>query len=164
MSSYLEAYGESEARRERRIHIVKITSIVLGCALVLSLILYGIFRNFTEERQAKSFIDLLRARNYQTAYQLWCNSANPCPGYPFTKFMEDWGPQSAHADQSSAKVASSASCGSGVMIRVAYTGSEEPVDLWVERDTKTVSFAPYDVCPGRHWQFGAFFRSLFGKS
>ncbi len=164
MSSYLEAYGEAEARHERRIRIVKISSIVLGCALVLGLILYGIFRNYSEERQANRFVELLRAHNYQGAYQLWCPSADPCPAYPFTKFMEDWGPQSDHADQSSAHLGATEACGSGVMIRVAYKGSEEPVDLWVERDSKTISFAPYEQCPGRHWQFGAFFRSLLGKS
>ena len=164
MSSYLEAYGEAEARHEQRIRILKISSIVLACVLVVGLILYGIFRNYSEERQAKTFVDLLRARNYQAAYQLWCPSTDPCPAYAFNKFLEDWGPQSAHADQSSAQVGSSEACGSGVMIRVGYSGSAEPVDLWVERGTKTISFAPYEQCPGRRWQFGAFFRSLLGKS
>jgi len=164
MSSYLEAYGESEARHEKRIRIVKISSIVLGCALVVGLILYGIFRNYSEEQQAKKFVDLLHARNYQVAYQLWCNPSNPCPGYPLNKFLEDWGPQSSHADPSSATVGSSESCGSGVVIQIGYKGSQEPVPLWVERDTKMISFAPYPECPGRKLRIGAFFRSLFGKS
>jgi hypothetical protein len=78
--------------------------------------------------------------------------------------MEDWGPQSTHADETSAHIGMSEACGSGVVIRIDYNGSEEPVPLWVERDGKTISFAPYPECPGRRWQFGAFFRSLFGKS
>ena len=94
MSSYLEAYGESEARREQRIRIVKISGIVLGCVLVLGFILYGIFQDYGEEQQAKTFIELLRAHDYQRAYQLWgCTDATPCPAYPFSKFLEDWGPQ-----------------------------------------------------------------------
>ena len=164
MSSYLEAYGEAEGRREKRVRIVKISSIVLGCLLVVGLIFYGIFRNHGEEQQAKTFIDLLRAHDYQRAYRLWCTDANPCTGYPLSKFLEDWGPQSVHADESSASIGLSQSCGSGVVIRIDYKGSEEPVPLWVERDTKTISFAPYAECPGRHLRIGAFFRSLFGRS
>ena len=165
MSSYLEAYGANEARREKRVRIIKISSIVVGCVLVAGLILYGIFRNYGEEQQAKTFIDLLRAHSYPRAYQLWgCTEANPCPAYPFSKFLEDWGPQSAHPDQSSVQISSSESCGSGVMIRIHYNASEEPVPLWVERGTKTISFAPYAECPGRHLRIGAFFRSLFGRS
>lgn len=165
MSSYLEAYGESEARREQRIRIVKISGIVLGCVLVLGFILYGIFQDYGEEQQAKTFIELLRAHDYQRAYQLWgCTDATPCPAYPFSKFLEDWGPQSLHADESSAQIGLSQSCGSGVVIRIDYKGSEEPVPLWVERGAKTISFAPYAECPGRHLRIGAFFRSLFGRS
>ena len=164
MSSYLEAYGESEARHEKRVRIVKISSIVLGCALVVGLILFGIFRNYSEEQQAKKFIELLHTRNYQAAYQLWCNAANPCPGYPFNKFLEDWGPQSSHANASSTHIGSSESCGSGVVIQIDYKGSQEPVPLWVERETKMISFAPYPECPGRKLRIGAFLRSLFGKS
>jgi hypothetical protein len=164
MSSYLEAYGEAEGRREKRVRIFKISSIVLGCVLVVGLIFYGIFRNYGEEQQAKTFIDLLRAHDYQRAYQLWCTNANPCPAYPFSKFLEDWGPQSVHADESSARMGLSQSCGSGVVIQIDYKGSDEPVALWVERDTKTISFAPYAECPGRHLRIGAFFRSLFGRS
>ena len=165
MSSYLEAYGANEARREKRVRIIKISSIVLGCVLVASLILYGIFRNYGEEQQAKMFIGLLRAHNYPRAYQLWgCTAANPCTAYPFSKFLEDWGPKSLHADESPAQISSSESCGSGVMIRIDYKASEEPVPLWVERGTKIISFAPYAECPGRHLRLGAFFRSLFGRS
>jgi hypothetical protein len=165
MSSYLEAYGEAEARHEKRIRIVKISSIVLGCLLVAGLIFYGIFRNYGEEQQATVFIDLLRAHNYQRAYQLWgCTDANPCAAYPFSKFLEDWGPQSVHADQSSAHIGLSQSCGSGVEVRIDYKSSEEPVPLWVERGTKIISFAPYPECPGRRLRIGAFFRSLFGRS
>src|SRR5579883_1641532 len=112
MSSYLEAYGAAEARHERRIRIVKIASLTVACALIAGLILYGMFRNYREEQQAKNFIALLRAHDYQRAYQLWCPSASACPAYPFNKFLDDWGQQSAHADESSAHIGSTESCGS----------------------------------------------------
>ena len=165
MSSYLEAYGEAEGRREQRVKIVKISCIALVCAAVLGLILYGLFRNYSEEREAKTFVELLRAHNYSTRLSTVglyrCRSVR---GVSVTKFMEDWGPKSDHADESSAHIGLSQACGSGVVVRIDYQGSEQPVPLWVERNAKTISFAPYPECPGRHWQFGAFFRSLLGRS
>jgi len=164
MSSYLEAYGAAEEHRARRVRLLKNSSITLACLVVVGLILYGIFKNYGEEQQAKSFVALLRAQDYQHAYAMWgCSEAHPCPNYPLGKFMEDWGPKSSHADQSSAHIGVSQSCGSGVVIRLDYQGSQEPVPLWIERSSKVVSFSPWPECPGRHLHIGAWLRSLFNK-
>ena len=166
MSSYLEAYGAAEENRSQRVKLYRNISIAVAAALIVGLTLFFVFRNHSEEQQIKTFVRLLQARNYTEAYTLWgCSEARPCTGYSFQKFQDDWGPASAHADESSAHIAMSQSCGSGVVIRLAYNGSEEPVPLWVERSNNVISFAPWEECPGtRHLQFGAFFRSLFGKS
>ena len=164
MASYLEAYGAAEEQRAKRIHLIKNASIVLAAVIVVALIAYGIFKNHSEEQQAKTFVSLLQTHDYQGAYRLWgCSDTHPCPDYPFDKFLEDWGPKSTHADQSSAQIGLSQSCGSGVVIRLDYKGSEQPVSLWVERSTKIISFAPYAECPGRHLHIGAWLRSLFGR-
>jgi hypothetical protein len=163
MASYLEAYGAAEQHRARIIGIVKTSSIVLGCALVVALILYGVFKNHTEEQRAKSFLGLLSARNYPAAYAMWgCTDSHPCPDYPFAKFQEDWGEKSAHTDPSAGHIGLSQSCGTGVLLRLDYKSSEEPFSLWVERDTEVISFAPWPECPGRHLHFGAWLRSVFG--
>ncbi len=165
MSSYLEAYGAAEQHRARILGIIKITSIILGCALVAGLILYGIFKNHSEERQARTFLGLLDAHNYQAAYAMWgCTDTHPCPEYPFTKFQEDWGPKSDHASEASAHIGLSQSCGSGVLIELDYKAPEEPVSLWVEKDSRTISFAPWPECPGtRHLHFGTWLKSVFGR-
>jgi hypothetical protein len=164
MASYLEAYGATEEQRAKRIRLIKNSAIILSAVIVVALIAYGIFKNYSEEQQAKTFVSLLQAHDYQAAYRLWgCSDAHPCPDYPFDKFLEDWGPKSAHADQSSAHIGLSQSCGSGVVIRLDYKGSEEPVSLWVEHSTKIISFAPWAECPGRHLHIGAWLRSLFNR-
>ncbi len=164
MSSYLEAYGDAEEHRARVFAIVKTSSIVLVCVLIAGLILYGLFKNHSEEQRARTFLGLLQAHNYPAAYAMWgCTDAHPCPEYPFTKFQEDWGPQSTHASESTAHLGLSESCGSGVLLRVDYQGSEEPVSLWVERSSGVISFAPWPECPGRHLHFGAWLRSVFGR-
>jgi hypothetical protein len=163
MASYLETYGAAEEQRAKRVRLIKNSAIVLGSVLLVGLILYGIFKNRSEEQQANAFVSRLQAHDYQGAYTVWgCSDAHPCKDYPFDKFLEDWGPKSAHADQSSAKIGLSQSCGSGVVIRLDYKGSEEPVSLEIERSTKAISFAPWAECPGRHLHIGAWLRSLFG--
>jgi hypothetical protein len=164
MSSYLEAYGANEQHRARVFAIVRTSSIVLVCVLIVGLILYGVFKNHSEEQRAKSFLGLLQAHDYPAAYAMWgCTDAHPCPEYPFPKFQEDWGPQSPHANESTAHLGLSQSCGSGVLLRVDYQGSEEPVSLWVERSNGIISFAPWAECPGRHLHFGAWLRSVFSR-
>ena len=56
MSSYLEAYGAAEQHRARILGIIKTSSIVLGCVLVAGLILYGVFKNHSEERPRQNFL------------------------------------------------------------------------------------------------------------
>ena len=166
MSSYLEAYGAAEASRSKTVRLVRNISLALVAALIVGLTLFVVFHNYSQEQQVKKFVRLLQTRDYSGAYALWgCSEARPCPDYPFTKFQEDWGPESPHADESSAHIALSQSCGSGVILRLEYKGSQEAVPLFVERGADVISFAPWSECPGtRHWHFGEFFRSLFGKS
>lgn len=166
MSSYLEAYGANEEHRARRINIFKNVSIALSSVLIVGLILYAVFKNHGEEQRAKSFLSLLVAHNYSAAYAMWgCTESRPCPDYSYAKFQEDWGPKSGHAEEASAHVGLSQSCGSGVLIRLDYkTSQEEPVVIWVERESGIISFAPWPECPGRHLHFTAWLKSVFGRS
>ena len=163
MGSYLEAYGSREALRAKRVRLIKIVSISVVLAFVVGAILYSSFRNYGEESQVKSFLQLLRNGQYQDAYIMFgCTESTPCPNYPFPKFRDDWGPQSAHADAASASAGDAESCGSGVLVQVVYPHADT-VALWVERGSRTIGFAPWNQCHGRHWHIGAFLKSLVGK-
>jgi hypothetical protein len=163
MSSYLEAYGAAEQQRARIIAVIKTSSIVLGCVLIAGLVLFAVFKNYSQEQRAKTFLGLLTTHNYPAAYAMWgCTEQHPCPDYAFAKFQEDWGPKSDHANEAVAHIGLSQSCGSGVVIRLDYPAATEPVSLWVERDSGTISFAPWPECPGRHLHFGAWLKSVFG--
>lgn len=165
MSGYLEAYGAAEQHRARLFAIARIVSITLGLLLVVGLILYGVFRNRSEEQRTKTFLSLLTAGNYRGAYAMWgCTETHPCPEYSFAKFQDDWGSKSAHANESVAHIGLSQSCGAGVLIRLDYAASQQPVSLWVDRDSGVISFAPWPECPGRHLHFGAWLKSVFSRS
>jgi len=163
MSGYLEAYGEAEQNRAKRVRMIKIASVALVCAAIVGLILYAVFKNYSEERRAKAFLAELQKGDFQAAYQMWgCTAAHPCPNYRFEKFMEDWGPKSQHPPNASAHIGLSQSCGTGVLLRLDYPNAE-PVPLWVERGTDIIGYAPWPECPGRHLHIGAWLRSLFGR-
>jgi hypothetical protein len=165
MASYLEHYGATADRKAKKLKLVKRVIFALLVAIAGGLILWWQFKNFSEEQDAKTFLQRLRDRQYQQAYAMFgCTEKQPCPTYSLSKFMEDWGPNSAHADHSNAKIVLSQSCGEGVFLRIDYPRSE-PVTLMVDRKTDVIGFAPsgWIECPGKHWHFWRFVKSLFGK-
>jgi hypothetical protein len=95
---------------------------------------------------------------------MWCPPENPCKYNPFDRFEQDWGPATPYSHGGAAKVANVDYCGEGVVFNISYPNAD-PVVLWVERGTNIISFAPQDWerCPGRHWQFRRFFKSLFSS-
>jgi|SRR5579884_186922 len=163
MGSYLEAYGAEEAHRAQRALILKWFLIGTFAAIIVGLIFYVQFRNYTEESIVNRFITLLRAHDYATAYRMFgCTEATPCPNYAYPKFLEDWGPQSQFADASKAAVGLVQTCGNGVLIQVNNPG-QQPTALIVDRANGQISFAPWQECPGRHWHFRQWWNSLFHK-
>lgn len=142
---YLDGYGEGVERRNR---IIKILLLTLLGLLILGGILWFRFRNFREDQAVDRFFEALRNRDYQAAYIYWgCSVTKPCRDYSYEKFMEDWGPQSRHADVGAMKIADSKSCSGGVIKFVKFPADQ--VELWVDRTTKTIGFAPWPVCNPR---------------
>src|SRR5260370_27515062 len=137
MAGYLEQYGAGEERRGK---IIKLLVISLVALVLIGGGLYFNFHNFREERQVKEFLSHLGSGDYKAAYALFgCTDAKPCRYYPFDKFMEDWGPNSGHAGFGEARITRSRSCGSGVLLTVAY-GKNQQEKLWVELCDMSIGF------------------------
>jgi len=146
MSGYLEAYGAGDEKRAR---LIKRAALVVVVALAAGAALYFGFRDYREKQQAKRFVTLLQQSNYQAAYALWgCTPKSTCSSYTMDRFLEDWGPKSAHADASKLQIASTRGCSSGVIFEVRSAASE-PDYLWVDRGTRNVGFAPLADLFGR---------------
>lgn len=170
MSAFLDQYGVDDAQRERRI---KLIIVLAAAALVVSGILYLALRDISEKRQVARFLELLRKKDYEAAYALWgCTAQQPCRDYPMNKFLEDWGPNSPHADAAGARLErkepcgtrvidlwihaitskfttpSTCSCATGIIRTVVFANGEQ-VDLWVERKDNMIGFAPWPVCAPR---------------
>ena len=142
MGGYLENYGAGDERREK---IAKTAIIAAVALLVVAGLGYAFFHNYPEERQAKRFFELLQAKNYKEAYALWgCTDATPCRDYAMPEFMKDWGPEQPPV--SGVDVLDAESCGSGVIVDVD-AGKAGDKKLWVERDSHTLGFPPFERCP-----------------
>ena len=146
MPGYLDQYGVGDEKREKLTKIVVLTALAV---LVVGGVSFFFLKNYRQESRVKSFFQLLEKHDYKAAYALWgCTEATPCKEYVFNAFMQDWGPQSDHADVTSARIAKSRSCGSGVIITVGYDNNKGKEDkLWVERDNLVIGFSPWPGCP-----------------
>jgi hypothetical protein len=147
MPGYLDNYGVSETRRAKKIWRW------VGATLASALLIFGVYafwHDFREKRQVSRFIELLGARDYPAAYRLWgCDPAKPCRAYSMQKFLEDWGPQSPHANIAAAHVRRSRSCDQGVIQILVFPSGEE-IPLYVDRAERQLAFSPFSYCMDAH--------------
>ncbi len=143
MAGYLDHYGAGEERREK---IIKRVALLLVAVVVVGGIAFFVFHNYRQEHQVSQFFELLQAHQYDAAYKMWIRTDADRQAYPMTSFMQDWGPQSPHADVSDFKISRSRSCGSGVILTVDF-GKSQQEKLWVQRGDLTIGFSPLPGCP-----------------
>ncbi|MFN0103478.1 MAG: hypothetical protein ACKV2U_15475 [Bryobacteraceae bacterium] len=145
MNDYLTNYGEGDERREKLVK--RILYSVLAIA-VIGGALWFFFRNYKEEARVKEFLSLLARQDYKTAYALWgCSDATPCRDYKFDRFMQDWGPQSDAGNVSAIQRSKVKSCSNGIIQLLQIKGQD--VNLYVDRGTLVIGFAPWPVCNPR---------------
>lgn len=139
---YLDEYGESEAKRERRIQVIKRIVVALLILLAVAGVLYYRFKNYKEEKRVDAFLAALERGDYAAAYTFWgCRVESPCPNYDYKGFLEDWGEKSSIGKLQSFKLVKSHGQGSGVIVTVSLNG-RAPVRLWVEKKDQILGFAP----------------------
>lgn len=143
MAGYLESYGAADAKRGRALR--RWGGGILGVALA-GWCVYWYAHDFREKRQVAQFLELLGQKRYEDAYRLWgCDPAKPCRDYNMEKFMEDWGPQSAHADAGRARVRRTRSCETGVIQILEFAPGDETA-LYVDREKRQIAYSPFNYC------------------
>jgi hypothetical protein len=145
MSEFLDNYGVKDARREKRVKQILYTVLTLA---VVGGGLWFFFRNWREESRVKEFLTLLERQDYKTAYALWgCTEATPCRDYNFERFLEDWGPKSDAGNVAAIRRSKVKSCNNGIIQLLQINGHD--VNLYIDRATLLVGFAPWPVCNPR---------------
>jgi hypothetical protein len=140
MAGFLDEYGAGDERRAR---IIKMIAVSVAVLVVLTGLLYFLFRNYRQEQQAKRFFQLLEAHSYQAAYDMWTLTDSERRAYPMSAFLQDWGPQAM--DIRNFTIMDAESCGNAVIVD-ADLGAAGDKKLWVTRQNLELSFGPSEVC------------------
>ena len=160
MSGYLEGYGVTDAKREKKVKLIVFT--LLGVAIV-SGSLYAFFRDYREETKIKQFLEAVEKKDFDRAYTFWgCTKEAPCRDYPYDRFLEDWGPKGENTALAPTGIFESERCGSGYLAAL-HSGNQD-VALWVERSTGIVSYAPWINCPEKKLRLMKWLKMKFGRS
>ncbi len=148
MASYLENYGAQEEKREKRARLFKRALLALAILLAVAGLGWFFLRNYKEDRQVSAFVELLRKKEYASAYAMWgCSVDKPCRDYDYKRFMEDW-TAGAHADPDAIRVEKTRSCTGGIIRKLKYPADE--VLIFVSRGDLLLSFPPWgDACEVR---------------
>ncbi len=113
--------------------------IVLIALLVIATFAWRVFRFYPEKRITTRFLDTVVAGEFESAYGQW----KAAPEYSFNDFMQDWGHDSPWGKIWSYKIADVEGKGGVVsFIVVVNDVDSQPVEIWVQRKTKALSFAP----------------------
>jgi len=140
-------HPERDRRRRTRI----LVSIVV--ALVVAAILW--FNRFWPEKHiAGEFFSSLQQQNFEKAYGLYYHDPNwkqhpqAHAQYPFSEFMQDWGPGGPWGIIKNFKIYGESNCpggGSGVVVDVVVNHRTEHAQLYVDKHDKTISSPPCDL-------------------
>ncbi len=145
MAGFLEEYGVADDRRAKVIRWLVISALVVVFG---SVALYFGLRSWPAKRQVNAFLDDLRRRDYQAAYRDW-GCGNGCSGYPYEKFLEDWGPKSEFAESGAAAIKRTRYCRSGGVIVTINSPKGADVPLLYLRSNGSLGFSPWPVCDPR---------------
>ena len=149
MSTYLENYGSSEAKRAKRERLIKRSVIALFLGLLAAGLGWFLMRNYKEDGQVAIFVEHLKKKEYPAAYAMWgCTVEKQCRDYDYKRFLEDWGNTGTHADASAVKIEKTRNCKGGIIRKLKYPGDD--VLIFVSRADLQVSFTPWgDACEVR---------------
>ncbi len=151
----LDAPRFDAARSQRNRNLL-----VAAGILVLAIAIVGVggffsghgwfFDDLGVEHHVGKFLQAVQDNRLEDAYAIWRNDPNwksepPDQNYDFSKFKEDWGPQSQDGAMQSYKVLYSKRTGSGCIVAVRINGKRKPSFLWYEFKTRRMSFSPLEL-------------------
>ena len=136
---------------------------LIGLAVVVALVaglIWWFFRYYPEEQVINKFFQSLERKDYDGAYALynadpdWKEHPGKYDRYTQPQFVLDWGPSgdygvitSHHVDCSIEPPKKAFRSPTGVIIVVTINGRANPLSMWVEKKSKTISLSPQEaVC------------------
>ncbi len=113
--------------------------IVIMALIAIAAFAWWGFRFYPEKRITTRFLDTVVAGDFESAYRQW----NPAPEYSFNDFMQDWGHGSPWGTIRSYKITDVEGKSGVVSFTIVINGVDsKPVEIWVQKKAKALSFAP----------------------
>jgi hypothetical protein len=144
------SYDQSRARKRRNLLIA--TFISCGLIGIVAFLCW----NLPAEHRVNQFFTALEGEDFSKAFGIWNNDPNwqehtqqyAEAGYPYGRFVVDWGKSSDYGRITSYKVLHSTSYGNNTLLAVEINGHKTaPLALAVTKSTHTMSFSPFDLTP-----------------
>lgn len=146
-------YDPEPARRKRLFGGAVL--LMLACAFTVWFWPTGRLRFYPEWGIASRFLSALQHQDFDTAYALynadsqWKQHPDKYKQYDLSQFMLDWGPSSDFGPITSYSLGcaieppkSGFASSSGIVIEATINGRPEPILLWVEKKSHTISISP----------------------
>jgi hypothetical protein len=138
-----------EKERRKKVRIISLMVLVLVLAIVAWL-----NRFWPQKRIAEEFFSALQQQNFDKAYGVyyadpdWKQHPQNHSQYPFSEFMQDWGPSSPWGIVKTFKEYGASNCpggGSGVVVDLIVNNRTQHAQLYVDKHDKTISSPPCDL-------------------
>jgi hypothetical protein len=153
-------YDRTLTKRRRNLVI----SALVFCAVAGIVFVLG--RNLPAERRVNQFFAAVEAQDFSKAFGIWNNDPNwqehtqryATDGYPYGRFVVDWGRSGDYGRITSHKVLHSISYGNSTLLAVEINGRKEALALAVTKNTHTMNFPPFNLTPTKddfgwtYWQ------------
>jgi hypothetical protein len=143
------AYNQAQARKRR--------SLLIGALLFcgVAAIVGFLSRNLPAEHRVNQFFAAVEAQDFSKAFGIWNNDPDwqehteryAKDGYPYGRFVVDWGQGSDYGRITSHKVLHSTSYGNSTLLAVEVNGRKAALALAVTKSTHTMHFPPFNLTP-----------------
>jgi hypothetical protein len=143
------AYDRTLTTRRRNLLIAAL--LVCGLAGIAVFLCW----NLPAEHRVNQFFTAVEAQDFSKAFAIWNNDPHwqehpqqyAKDGYPYGRFIVDWGKAGDYGRITSHKVLHSISYGNNTLLAVEINGRKSALALALTKSTHTMSFPPFTLTP-----------------
>jgi hypothetical protein len=111
--------------------------------------------NLPAEHRVNQFFSAVEAQDFSKAFGIWNNDPDwqehsqryAKDGYPYGRFVVDWGRSGEYGRITSHKILHSISYGNSTLLAVEINGRKAALPLAVTKRTHTMNFPPFNLTP-----------------
>jgi hypothetical protein len=142
-------YDRTLTKRRRNLVIGALLFCAVACMVV------ALCWNLPAEHRVNQFFSAVEAQDFSKAFGIWNNDPDwqehtqryAKDGYPYGRFVVDWGRSGDYGRITSHKILHSISYGNSTLLAVEINGRKAALPLAVTKSTQTMNFPPFNLTP-----------------